>query len=78
MPRNPPIALITGSAKRVGAVIARRLHEAGFDLALHYRRSEAEMVALRAELEAVRPGSTAAFSADLGDTDALPAMVEAV
>lgn len=78
MAQHPPIALITGSAKRVGAVIARRLHAAGFDLALHYHRSETEMNALRADLEAQRPGSTAAFRADLGDSDALPALVDAV
>lgn len=76
MPATRPVALVTGAAKRVGAVIARRLHASGFDLALHYRRSRAEMDALRTELEAGRPDSTAAFPADLAEAEALPGLVE--
>ena len=45
-----PVALITGAGRRVGAVIARTLHGAGYDLALHYRRSAAGALALAAEL----------------------------
>ncbi len=73
-----PVALITGAAKRVGAAIARRLHGAGFDLALHYRSSASEMDALIAELEALRPASTIALQADLADLDAVAALVPAV
>lgn len=75
---NPrPVALITGAAKRVGATIARRLHGAGFDLALHYRSSAAEMETLVAELEALRPGSTVALQANLADLDAVAALIPA-
>ena len=44
-----PVALITGAGKRVGAVIARTLHAAGYDLALHHRHSaaDAELLSLR-------------------------------
>src|ERR1700742_3424376 len=49
-----PVVLVTGAAKRVGAQIARTLHAAGFDLALHYRRSHGEMATLCAELESSR------------------------
>ena len=72
-----PVALITGAAKRVGATIARRLHGAGFDLALHYRSSAAEMDALVSELEALRRGSALALQADLADLDALATLVPA-
>lgn len=71
-----PIALITGAAKRVGAQIARTLHAAGYDLALHYRRSRADMGALCAELEGTRANSTLALQAELADVAALSALVE--
>ena len=69
---SAPVALITGAAKRVGARIARRLHAAGFDLALHHRHSGDEMAALVAGLEATRPRSTLVLQAELAD-DAAPA-----
>ena len=75
MSTDRPVALITGAAKRVGAVIARRLHAAGFDLALHHRSSGAEMTVLVADLEAARPGSTLVLQAELGDAGALPGLV---
>jgi len=73
---SPPVALVTGAARRVGATIARTLHAAGYDLALHYRNSDAELDALRKELEGARPGSTLAIQADLADVDGLPDIVE--
>jgi pteridine reductase len=71
-----PVVLITGAAKRVGATIARALHAAGYDLALHYRHSRAEMDALCADLESARAGSTCPIPADLGDLGNLPGIVE--
>ncbi|SKA16546.1 pteridine reductase [Novilysobacter spongiicola] len=73
-----PVALVTGSARRIGAAIARTLHGAGFDLALHYRSSGSEAGALAAELEASRPGSAMLLQAELADFDRLPSMVESV
>jgi pteridine reductase len=69
------VALVTGSARRIGAVIAHTLHAAGYDLALHCRHSRAELDALAAELEATRPGSTLVLQADLDRMEALPALV---
>lgn len=69
---SAPVALITGAAKRVGAQIARRLHAAGFDLALHHRHSGDEMAALVAGLEARRPRSVLVLQAELAD-DSAPA-----
>ncbi len=71
-----PVALITGAGRRVGAVIARTLHAAGYDLALHYRRSTDDARALADELERQRGGSTLLLQAELADLPALPAMVE--
>lgn len=72
-----PVVLVTGAAKRVGRVIARALHAAGYDLALHYRHSRAEMDALCAEFEALRSGSTLAVQAELADIERLPQIVDA-
>jgi pteridine reductase len=71
-----PVALITGAAKRVGAAIARCLHSAGYDLALHYRDSRSEMDALCANLEAARASSTLAIQAELGEVAQLSDIVE--
>jgi len=72
------VALITGGAKRVGAEIARTLHDAGATVVVTYRSSAAEAEALCAALEGRRPGSALAVSASLGDTAALPALVDGV
>lgn len=77
MNASRPVALITGSAKRVGAAIARSLHADGYDVALHYRRSGTEMQALVAELETARAGSTLALQADLCEFDRLAEIVAA-
>jgi len=79
---EPPLAdrvvLVTGAARRVGAVIAAAFHAEGARLAIHFRGSQAEAEALVARLNAGRPDSARAFQADLADAaacDALPARV---
>ncbi len=74
---NPrPVALITGSARRLGREIALDLARHGWNLALHYRSSEAEAQATLADVRAL--GAQAALlRADLADEaacrDLLPA-----
>jgi pteridine reductase len=70
-----PVALVTGAARRLGAAIARGLHAAGYDLALHYRHSAADMQSLAAALEAARSGSVLTLQADLAEFDRLPELV---
>lgn len=72
-----PVVLLTGAARRVGATIARILHGAGYDLALHCRHSRTELDALVVELEIARPRSTLALQADLADVERLPQLVAA-
>lgn len=74
---DAPVVLITGAARRVGAEIARQLHAAGCNLALHHRHSADAMQALVAELEQRRPGSTLSLCADLADIAGLPRLVDA-
>jgi pteridine reductase len=69
------VVLVTGGAKRVGAAIARRLHREGANLMLHYRGSEREARALRAELNGARPESVALVQADLLDVSGLAEIV---
>lgn len=71
-----PVALITGAGRRVGAVIARTLHAAGYDVALHYRHSAADARALADELEAQRSGSTLLLQAELAELSTLPGMID--
>ena len=75
---NAPVALITGGARRVGAEIARQLHAAGWQIAIHYRRSHDDAEALTASLNAQKSTSAASFAADLLDTATLPDLLEHV
>lgn len=68
--------LITGGARRIGAVLARALHEAGANIVLHYNRSAAEANELAASLDKVRRGSVVTVHADLLDTARLPQLVK--
>src|SRR5919205_3335038 len=68
--------LITGGAKRVGASVARTLHAAGANLAIHYRQSSREAEILAAELNGRRAQSAALVQAELLDVDKLPSLVE--
>ena len=70
------VALITGAARRVGAVIARTLHASGANVVLHYRSSAEEAKKLAQELNGVRPGSSILVQCDLLDVSLLPALVE--
>ncbi len=49
MPQRP-VALVTGSARRIGRAIALELAAQGWALALHHRQSESDAQALAAEL----------------------------
>lgn len=61
------IALITGAAKRVGAIIATHLHRQGYSVLIHYNRSTTEAQTLTDTLNSVRPNSAHAFQADLNN-----------
>ena len=78
IPLTDKVVLVTGAARRVGAVIAAAFHAEGARLAIHYRHSRADAEALVARLEAARPGSARAFPADLADAAACERLPEAV
>lgn len=64
---SAPVALVTGSAVRIGASIARHLHRAGYRLVLHYHRSEQQALALATELNGLRANSAHVVQANLLD-----------
>lgn len=73
---NGKVALITGAARRIGAVTARMLHHAGADVVIHYRHSAVDAQALQAELNAVRPASCHLVQGDLLEVNKIPAMID--
>ncbi|GMR08776.1 MAG: pteridine reductase [Gammaproteobacteria bacterium] len=69
------VALVTGAAKRVGAVIVRKLHSEGMNIILHYRSSRNDAQALQAELNEVRENSVVLIQAELLNTDKIAGMI---
>lgn len=76
MTKPPRVALITGAARRLGAEIARTLHEAGFNVVLHYHHSEAEAERICANFNENRPDSAIVLRTDLADTKQLGGMIK--
>jgi pteridine reductase len=68
-------ALVTGAARRIGAVIAEKLHAAGANIVIHYRGSTADAEALTEKLNGVRADSARAEQADLLSRDAPDALI---
>lgn len=72
---SSPVALVTGSGKRLGRAMALALAEDGFDVALHCHRSVREAESLRGEIESI--GRRAAVVAgDLAEPDRIASIVE--
>ena len=67
-------ALITGAARRIGRALAIKAHAAGYDVAIHTRRPDAEADALARELQA-KGGRAAVVHADLSDDAELQTLV---
>ncbi len=67
--------LVTGGAHRVGAMIAEAIAQAGGDLIIHYRRSEAEAHETKAKLEALG-AKVRLLQADLEDEEACRSLIE--
>jgi pteridine reductase len=59
------VALITGAGRRIGAVIARALHEQGCDVVLHCNISRDEAHLLANELNSLRAASALVLQANL-------------
>ena len=77
-PSKNKVALITGSARRIGAYVAEYLHQHEYHIILHYRHSGEEAKALRDKLNQSRPHSCIALHADLSDPESWPQLAEQV
>jgi pteridine reductase len=64
-------ALVTGAANRIGAQIARTLHQNGANLIIHYRQSLDAAEALAQQLNAERTNSACCLQAELSNLDAI-------
>lgn len=71
-------ALITGAARRIGAALARTLHQAGFDIALHCHQNRQAAEDLALQYNALRPDSARVFVQDLHTEEAAAALIQAV
>lgn len=69
-------ALITGAARRIGAVVARRLHAEGMNLVLHYRNSEQDARALCQSLNTTRRDSAILAQADLANLSGFDSLIK--
>lgn len=70
------VALITGSARRIGAFLAEYLHARNYDIILHYRASADSAKQLRDKLNTARHHSCIALQADLANPDAWQQLAE--
>src|SRR5512132_1954426 len=70
------VVLVTGAARRIGAAISRRLHDAGARIVVHCHRSREEADELAAGFNTQREGSCVVVQGDLLDVQGLPALVE--
>jgi pteridine reductase len=73
---RPRVALVTGSARRIGAEIAQALHGAGMNVVLHFNTSKVDAENLCRSLNEKRANSAVILQADLLDMLAIPGMVQ--
>lgn len=74
--KSNKVALITGSARRIGAQIARVLHAHDYNVVIHYRHSGDEANALVKSFTEKRPNSAIAVAADLNNIEELQNLID--
>ena len=70
--------LITGAARRIGASIARTLHQRGCDVFLHFQNSAESVSELADQLNRQRTDSAVIVRADLGVADDIARLADTV
>ena len=69
--QNIKVALITGSARRIGASIAETLHQQGYNIVVHYNTSKHDADTLVKSLQNQRTDSAVTVQGDLQSVDDL-------
>lgn len=72
---SPKAVFITGAARRIGKAIALEFAHNGYDIALHYHRSERDALATQAEIRALGR-QCVLLQQDLTQLEALPALMQ--
>jgi len=62
--KETKVCLLTGASKRIGACTARKFHDEGFNVIIHYNTSSREADILVSQLNAARAGSAVSLQAD--------------
>lgn len=75
--KQPKVAIVTGAARRIGAEIARHLHQAGFRVVIHCHKSITAANQLAKTLNAARPDSALVVEADLCVSNNVAAVIDA-
>ena len=73
-----PVILITGAARRIGAVIAEVFHKQGYTIVIHYNRSAAAANKLCDQLNKQRADSCLLVQSDLNDMSGLTKIADLV
>jgi len=68
--------LITGAAKRIGATIAKQLHQAGMNIIIHHNTSEKEAHELVNELNSIRVDSAISLQANLKEQGSCETLIK--
>ncbi len=71
-----PVALVTGGARRIGAVIVEALHQAGYRVMIHCHQSVDAAQATAARLNHVRSNSAWVCTADLANQASYASIIE--
>jgi len=69
------VAFVTGSSRRIGAEVVKKLHAAGANVVVHYRHSSAAAAQLCDDLNQIRSNSCFLQQGELTRVDDLPAMI---
>ena len=77
-PNTTPVAFLTGASKRIGKQTAIELHQAGYNIAIHYHQSSKAAQELSETLNQSRDNSCAIFQADITRTETLKPLIESV